>query len=880
MRFSCLALLLVALALGAGASAEAMAQADEKAGEKPTGQVPEKATGNAAEKPGEKSDRRTELNLLGKTDAASGESRRNENVQFNQIDNNAQKELAIRLGTSATLTPVFEATRSYYGGEFGTAPTGMPHLAARSGAGGFHATLFATHGNSVFAARSFFQVGSVKPARENNYGLTLSVPLGRWGDLTIDGSQQKIRGFVNGNILVPRPEERVIEAVDPAVRALLQRWVNAYPTELPNRTDINIRALNTNAPQVLNTDATSLRWDRRFGTKQRLSLRHAWTAQVVDAFQLVAGQNPDTATRSHSSRLTWDRSFSAATTMQATLGLDRVHSLLTPEPNAVGPQVQVGTAFSKLGPSSEIPLDRLQNRYRMGTVFTRQLGRHRFTAGAEFVQLRFLGAEESSRRGNWYFRNDFGRDAIANFRLGIPSRLSSAVGNAYASFRRFEQWYFAGDTWQARPWLTLNYGVRYEPVLGVHETSNLFATPLHGDLNNWAPRFGFAARLPSKWGVLRGAYGVHFSEFFAITLQQLRWNSPRFRKVEILAPPSMLNPLAGIDLNRTIYFDVSPDLRTPYSHQYNFTWEFELPRQWRVQTGYVGSRTHKLFYMWYANRAEYKPVNGVAPGTANANDRRPDPRYYDFRSVRNMSRAYFDAGRVSVIAPTWRGLGFDASYWFSKAIDLGAAYVNTAAGDDARNAFNQDWRDVQADLKGPSAFDQSHATLVRWRYEMTRGAKWLRGWQAQAILLAKSGVPFSVITGSDSPGFGNTDGANGDRPNLADPAVLGRAINHPDTARALLPLSAFRFIAPGQSRGNLGFNTFRRGGIRNLNASLGRTWRVYKEQSVTLRAESINLTNTPQFAEPNNDMTNPAFGLITNTLNDGRAFQFTLQLKW
>ena len=825
-------------------------------------------------------DRRTELNLLGKTDAQSGESRRNENVQFNQIDNNAQKELALRLGTSATLTPVFEATRSYYGGEFGTTPTNVPHLPRRSGPRGFHGTLFATHGNSVFSARSFFQAGSVKPARDNNYGLSFLTPLGRFGEFTIDASQQKLRGFVNGNILVPRPEERLILATDPAVRALLERWVRAYPTEAPNRTDINPRALNTNAPQQLDTDAASLRWDRRFGDRLRLSLRHAWTAQVVDAFQLIAGQNPDTATRSHTSRLTADQAFNPRTTLAATLGFDRVHSLLAPEPNAVGPQVQVGTAFSKLGPSSEIPLDRVQNRYRGGMLLTRQQGRHRFTVGGEMARLHFQGSEESSRRGNWYFRNDFGRDAITNFRLGIPSRISTAVGDAYASFRRWEQWYYAGDTWQARPWLTLSYGLRYEPALGVSESNKQFATPYNGDYNNLAPRFGFAASLPGRWGVLRGSYGTHFSEFFAITLQQLRWNPAQFYKIEIQAPPTLINPLAGVSRDRTILFDVPRDLRTPYSHQYNFTWEFNLPQRWRVQTGYVGSRTHKLFYMWYTNRAEYKTVNGQAPGTANVNDRRPDPRYYDFRSVRNMSRAYFDAGRVSVIAPTWRGLGFDASYWFSKAIDLGATYVNTAAGDDARNGFNQDWRDVHGDLKGPSAFDQSHAALVRWRYEAAPRVRLVHGWNVQAVFLAKTGVPFSVITGSDAPGFGNSDGNNGDRPHVVDPAVLGRTIGNPDTARALLPLSAFRFLSPGDARGNLGQNTFRRGGIRNLNASLGRTWRVYKERNLSFRAESINLTNTPQYAEPNNDMTNPAFGLITNTLNDGRTLQFTLQFKW
>src|SRR6185369_15404142 len=51
--------------------------------------------------------RRLELNLLGKTDAAAGESRRNENIQFNLVDNNALKELNVRLGTTATIVREF-----------------------------------------------------------------------------------------------------------------------------------------------------------------------------------------------------------------------------------------------------------------------------------------------------------------------------------------------------------------------------------------------------------------------------------------------------------------------------------------------------------------------------------------------------------------------------------------------------------------------------------------------------------------------------------------------------------------------------------------------------------------------------------------------------
>ena len=47
-----------------------------------------------------------------------------------------------------------------------------------------------------------------------------------------------------------------------------------------------------------------------------------------------------------------------------------------------------------------------------------------------------------------------------------------------------------------------------------------------------------------------------------------------------------------------------------------------------------------------------------------------------------------------------------------------------------------------------------------------------------------------------------------------------------------------------------------------------------------LRAESINLLNTPQFAEPNPDLSSPAFGKITNTLNDGRVFRLQLRISF
>jgi len=288
--------------------------------------------------------------------------------------------------------------------------------------------------------------------------------------------------------------------------------------------------------------------------------------------------------------------------------------------------------------------------------------------------------------------------------------------------------------------------------------------------------------------------------------------------------------------------------------------------------------------MWYRNRAH--PVDGIPQTTATINQRRPDDRYAEIRWVLNGSRGYFDAARVSMVMPRWHGLSIDTAYWFSKAMDLGSSYTNTAYDVDSRLSRSQSEFESHHDMKGPSTFDQTHAFLWRATYVVPTVAHggWTghaaRNWNLSAVALLKTGIPFNVISGSDAPGFGNVDGNGGDRPNIVDPSILGRTIDRPDTSRAMLPRSAFAYMKPADERGNLGRDVFRKGGIRNVNAAVSRTWPIASDKQVMFRAESINLFNTAQFAEPGAELANPNFGQITNTLNDGRTFRFLVQFRW
>lgn len=832
---------------------------------------------------------RTRLNLLGEVNSEQGEGRRNENVRLTLIDNNVLRELNERLGISATAVKNFQIDRSYWATEYGGQPS-RPLHAPPARASRINGNLFLTHTNSAVSARSFFQVGAVQPARSNNYGLTVGMPAWSGAALTVTASQTRNRGQVNGNVLVPTPEERVPLATEPATRAFVQRIMDAYPAVLPNRTDINPRALNTNSPQDIANDRASATLDQSTGPKGRITMRYGLVLQSVDAFQLVGGQNPNTTTRNHQSRITWSREWTPRFTSDMTAGFDRVGSQLIPDESSIGPWIRVGQALDSIGPPGRFPVDRAGNNFRYGARFRYRRGNHNFLFGGDLHRGQINGRELQDHRGRFIFRRNFGNSAVTNLRLGLASNYAIAIGDVHRGFRRWMSQVYVGDDWKASKNLTLSVGLRWEPVAKPTEVNQLTEVPYSSDLNNLAPRFGFAYRLPSRWGALRGAYGIHYGEIFTATYIQARINPPQNVTV-VVQTPSLIDPLQDVgqvafDPNvRSIRFDIAPDLRIPYTHNYNFTWEFEVAKDWTVDLAYVGSRTHKILSMFFLNRA--RPVEGVPQTTATVNRRRPDQRFFNVLHVTNGSRGFFDAGRATLRMPRWGGLNLEASYWWSKSIDLGGSYLNTAANANRRLTESPSEFDVHGELRGVSTFDQPHAALINFSYQTaalgSRGRlmrSLFGAWQLSSVLLFKSGTPFSVLAGSDAPGFGNVDGSQSDTPLLMDPSILGRSIDDPDTSFDRLSRDAFGYIAPTDRRGNLGRNTFRRDGIANINMAVSKSWTLGGDNALLLRAEALNFTNHPQFEDPGANLAEANFGRITNTLNDGRTFRFTLRLTF
>ena len=132
-----------------------------------------------------------------------------------------------------------------------------------------------------------------------------------------------------------------------------------------------------------------------------------------------------------------------------------------------------------------------------------------------------------------------------------------------------------------------------------------------------------------------------------------------------------------------------------------------------------------------------------------------------------------------------------------------------------------------------------------------------------------------------APGFRNVDGEGGDRPNVTNPSILGKAIDNPDTSTSILKPEFFNTDIPPGGRGNEPVRAFRADPVSNTNLALTKSLTLsQREQALQFRVEFLNLFNHPLFARPGDVFPADIFGKIVDTQNKGRVIQFILRLNF
>jgi hypothetical protein len=250
------------------------------------------------------------------------------------------------------------------------------------------------------------------------------------------------------------------------------------------------------------------------------------------------------------------------------------------------------------------------------------------------------------------------------------------------------------------------------------------------------------------------------------------------------------------------------------------------------------------------------------------------------------------------------GLGFQASYTFSKSLDQTSTAIaglgQIPSAGTVLQAPPQDPRNRGAE-KGPSTFDVTHIGSFEFiqalpfdRLSLLRplGHPLTSGWQLLNISVLTSGSPFSVFSGVQQTGLG-TNGA--DRPDqIGRPQFstsrkvredyFGLGVNNASLFD--IPINVPGGTGPNSGRlGTLGRNTFRGPGFHNFDVALvkdtpllGRRGR--EPLMVQFRAEFFNVFNLVNFGLPSNIVRGSGFGFINRTAGTSRQLQFSLKLLY
>jgi hypothetical protein len=268
----------------------------------------------------------------------------------------------------------------------------------------------------------------------------------------------------------------------------------------------------------------------------------------------------------------------------------------------------------------------------------------------------------------------------------------------------------------------------------------------------------------------------------------------------------------------------------------------------------------------------------------------------------NRSHSSYDALQVSAQNElTSSGLGFQASYTYSKSIDDTSAVFGgfiTGYSGAVSQTLPQNPFDANAD-RGPSSFDIKQALtfslfqdLHADRVPLLRplGKKLTAGWQLLGIGTIMSGLPFTVYSGVQQTGVGSSNTDRPDQIGIPDLSTSRKVredyfgLGADNTSFFYVPINVPGGTGPNHGTfGTLGRNTFRGPGLHNLDIALIKDTPLKVEArselaSLQFRAEFFNVFNIVNFGLPSNIVLGPGFGEISRTSGTSRQIQFSLKV--
>jgi hypothetical protein len=554
--------------------------------------------------------------------------------------------------------------------------------------------------------------------------------------------------------------------------------------------------------------------------------------------------------------------------------------------------------------------------------------RHSLKFGAQIGRGSYTDLREGAGLfGNNTFSNRFTGFTYADYLLGVPTTMSRNFPALAQDTQSITMGFFVQDEFRLHPRLTLNLGLRYDllpsftatdglqsmfdigsgkivvpdgalsrvsPLMptgyvDVVEASTLGFHPkrlLNTDKNNISPRVGFAWRPFGNDTVIRGGAGIYYDT----TARNAALSSVPFNIAEPNYTNSTTNPLTWPTVfpgsvagpgSVAIPGAINPDIRIPYSLQYNFTIERQ---QWNTgfRASYIGTATRQGVWAYNINQ----PVADTTPFVTKP---RLFPNYPNVIYTTNGAGHQYHALTLEADRPLAKGLRAQAYYTWAR--DIG----DLEDGEQPEDAFNRQrertvWTDIPTHRFSTNMLYM--LPLGKGQSFVTNAPTWantlVSGWQLGAVYTRESGNFLTPLwTGPDPTGTrftNNTTPANVTiRPNiLRDPNL-----DNPTLGR-WFDVGAFAAPTAGS------FGTSSKGvivgpGIHVLHMNLAKITTI--RERVRLRTEIVatNALNHPNYNDPGLNISQTAgVGVVTAVLNRNnkvdsaipRYVQLVLRIQW
>ncbi len=755
------------------------------------------------------------------------------------------------LGRGLTEQPVsmetveaFEIQTSNFKAEFGRASGAVVNLVTKRGGNEWHGSAYHFFQNEKLNARGALL--SERPARRLNMpGATLGGPVVRnslffYGGYEV-GARNQYRA--SSTIQTLTPEQRLRAA--PTVRALLP----LYPE--PNVPGTNLHSGAVSSPRTSQTGLLRLDWQP--GDRHRLGGRANWVNAIGPTRDRLAAGNAETDNISRSGVVSLESSLSLRSFNQFRATYSTYYAQVTPGTPSLGDPALNGqagvvlvTGLPRLGTFIPFTQTRFHN-YTYSNDFTLVTGKHILKAGVIGRQIQYNSVSERNFNGLLIF------PSVGAFLAGQPLVYSRAFGDSRIDQRNEEFAFYVQDDWRISPNLVLNLGIRYELYGVPGDKYGRLEQDYRSDPNNFAPRAGFAWNIGgTDRTVLRGGYGFFFSPLQMGFIAQSRYAPPRVTTYSRFRP-RLPDPLEGARIGSDEYL-LDRGLVNPYVQNWNLTLERQLWGAGSVASvAYVGNRGLKL--------ARTSLPNG---GPNLRPPMRPDPSRGVVSYLTGGAYSDYDSLQATLRARIARGLSYRVAYTFSRTIDV-------ASGSSTVPTDQSDWnRD-----KSYADFHQPHvlSAFGTWQLPFSQRNPVLGGWQLGALLWARSGSPFSLLSNTDNPNGSRINRIN-DVPGSIDRTPSGSSrfrLAPGTTPESLLP-------APG-TVGSLARNSELAPSYLDLHLTLQKTVPIGDVASMQFRAEAFNILNRVNYQDLVGNLGDARFGQAVRT-SEPRQFQLSVRVEF